>query len=259
MFRYVFDIYEQIWEEDESNFGPIEDVYLMTYCFELQKNKKQILNDIYNIIGQEKGDGFLLNVNSFNEVTFIRVDLFSSRDYSYILDYLEANGELIDYPEISIDYSLNLIQLSDYDEELAQLLVSSLKLHLDEEINVIQSDVVFEKGASHWAVDFLIWSSSIPASMIASYMYNFLKERKINKSGTIKVIEQFENESIKRKASELSEVNINDLTIIGVKHCEYEQTTTFKLTSRYNDIIMIYSNEQALINYELNKKSQLKI
>jgi hypothetical protein len=257
MNNFIIDIYKQVW--DEEWFGPKEDIHLKTFCYQLAKEMNEFSKEIHSTIGYGKGDGFSVNLVSVGSVIFVRIELFGTSEYSFITDYLRENGKEIDYPDIDFKKRDNLIQIPRFDEKLAEELIKELNNEFGQQLTITQSQRIFEKGASDWSVDVLLWLSSIPASVIGSYVYDFLKRKNSERDNEVKIIDSFDKDYVLREAAKLSEVNINDLKLIKFDYNEYKGTTTYFITSRYVDIQLTLVKSNKVVNYRVDKKTQLNI
>lgn len=254
----MIDIYKQVW--DETGLGPKEDVHLKTLSYRLNKTMKEFSKEVHKVLGYGLGDGFSVNINGFDDIIFVRIEIFNRNTYSFITNYFESNGgQKVDYPTISIKQSNNFIQVSRFDERLAQELTNELYNKFGHKIKVTKSERIFEKGASDWGVDLLLWLGSIPASIIGSYIYDFFQRKKSSRIDKVNIIDNWNEGDILGIASKLSKVNKNDFRIIKFEYNEYDNTTFYFLTSRYVDVKLTLNKSNKVVEYDLDKKTQLLI
>lgn len=253
----MIDIYKQVW--DEKGLGPKEDVHLKTLSYQVNKTMEEFSREIHKILGYGLGDGFSVNINGFDDIIFVRIEIFDRNTYAFITNYLESNGKEVDYPSISNRQSNNFIQISRFDERLAQELTNELYNKFGHQIKITKSERIFEKGASDWGMDLLLWLGSIPASIIGSYIYDFFQRKKSYRMDEVNIIDNWNEEDILGIASKLSKVNKKDLRIIQFKYNEHDKTTSYFLASRYVDVKLTVNKSNKVVDYDLDKKTQLHI
>nr|WP_237458433.1 hypothetical protein [Pontibacillus yanchengensis] len=184
--------------------------------------------------------------------------MFDTSEYSYITEYLKSKGEEIDYPSFDSNMVDTLVHVSKFDQKLTQNLINELHNEFRQEIKITHSEKIFEKGASNWEVELLLWLSNIPASIIGAYIYDFFQKNKSDEA-EMHVIDSFDKGSVLGIAAKLSEVSINDLEVIKSEYNEHDGTTFYLITSRYVDVKLKLNKSNKVINYSLDKKSYLKI
>ncbi|WP_337193932.1 hypothetical protein [Pontibacillus yanchengensis] len=197
-------------------------------------------------------------INGFDNIIFVRIELFDTSEYSYITEYLKSKGEEIDYPSFDSNMVDTLVHVSKFDQKLTQNLINELHNEFRQEIKITHSEKIFEKGASNWEVELLLWLSNIPASIIGAYIYDFFQKNKSDEA-EMHVIDSFDKGSVLGIAAKLSEVSINDLEVIKSEYNEHDGTTFYLITSRYVDVKLKLNKSNKVINYSLDKKSYLKI
>ncbi|ASF40993.1 hypothetical protein CEH05_18245 [Halobacillus halophilus] len=254
--KYIVDIYDQVW--DEMGFGPKENVHLKSLCFQIDKNLEEFSGEIHRTIGFGIGDGFSVYLNGFDNIIFVRIELFDTSEYSFITEYLKSNGEEIDYPSFNSNIGDTLVLVSNFDEELTQSLINELHNEFGQELTITHSEKIFEKGASDWGIDLLLWLSNIPASIIGAYIYDFFRKSKSDEA-EVHVIESFDKGAVLDIAAKTSEVSINDLEVIKSVYNEHDGTTFYFITSRYVDVKLTLNKLNKVIDYSLDKKTHSKI
>lgn len=238
---------------------PKENVHLKTLSYRLDKTMNQFSKEIHSTLGYGLGDGFTVDLNEYGDIIFVRIEIFDRDTYTFITDYLESNGDEIDYPSILVKQSNALIQIHRFDERLSQELVNELYAKFGQQIAITHSEKIFEKGASDWSLDLLLWLGNIPASIIATYIYDFFKRKTSYNFNTVNIIDDCDIENVLDIASDISEVNKNDLRLINFSYNEYDKTTFYFITSRYVDIKITLNDSGKVINYDLDKKTQSQI
>ncbi|MGM0840255.1 MAG: hypothetical protein ACQEWE_05990 [Bacillota bacterium] len=238
--------------------GPVEDVHLDTLCYQMDKNISEFSSEIHRIIGHGKNDGYSVHINSLDNIVFVRIELFGGNEYTYITDYLNLNGQEIDYPIMDVNKTNQLIQVSHINEKWKLELINELKNEFSDQLIITHSERIFEKGASDWKLDLLLWLSNIPASIISAYVYDFLKRKK-SENARVSIIDQFDKSYVLEIAAKASGVSVNDLELITIDYDESNQSSTYILTSRYVDIKLTLNKSYEIIGYTLDKKTQLKI
>ncbi|MCA1023606.1 hypothetical protein [Halobacillus litoralis] len=254
--RFIVDIYKQVW--DKRGFGPKEDVHLKTFCYQLDKELEEFSREVHRKIGFGIGDGFSVYINGFNDIIFVRIELFDTSEYSFITEYLKSNGEEINYPSFDSNMGDTLVHVSNYDEKLTQSLINELHNEFGQELTITHSEKIFEKGASDWGIDLLLWLSNIPASIIGAYIYDFFRKNKSDEA-EVHVIESFDKGYVLGIAAKISEVSINDLEVIKSVYNEHDGTTFYFITSRYVDVKLTLNETNKVIDYSLDKKTHSKI
>lgn len=255
--NFVIDIYKQVW--DDIGLEPKEDVHLKTLSYRLDKTLDEFSKEIHKILGYGLSDGYSVDLNEFEDIIFVRIEIFDRDTYSFITSYLESNGDEIDYPSIPVKKSNALIQIHRFDERLSQELINELYIEFGQQIKITHSERIFEKGASDWSLDLLLWIGSIPASIIANYIYDFFKREKSYSFNDLNIIDDYNIENVLDIASNISGVNKNDLRIIKFNYNEYDKTTIYFIISRYVDIKLTLNDSGKVIDYDLDKKTQLHI
>ncbi|MEK3907614.1 hypothetical protein [Oceanobacillus sp. FSL W7-1309] len=255
--NFVIDIYKQVW--DDMGLEPKEDVHLKTLSYRLDKTMDEFSKEIHKTLGYGLGDGYTVVLNEFEDIIFVRIEIFGRDTYTFITNYLESNGNEVDYPSIPVKQSSALIQVHRFDERLSQELINELYIKFGQQIKITHSERIFEKGASDWSLDLLLWLGNIPASIIATYIYDFFKRKKSYSSNEVNIIDDCDIENVLGIASNISGVNKNDLRIINFDYNEYDKTIFYFITSRYVDIKLTLNDSSKVINCDVDKKTQLHI
>lgn len=224
----------------------------------MDKNISEFSSEIHRTIGHGKNDGFSVHINSLDNIVFVRIELFWVNDYSYITDYLKRNGQEIDYPIMDVNTTNQLIQVSHIEEKWKLELINELKNEFNDQLTITHSERIFEKGASDWKLDLLLWLSNIPASIISAFVYDFLKRKK-SENARVSMSDHFDKGHVLDIAAELSGVSVNDLELIKIDYDESNRSSTYIITSRYVEIKLTLDRSYEIIGYKLDKKTQLKI
>jgi hypothetical protein len=207
---------------------------------------------------KEIGDGFSVNINAINGIVFVRVELFWTDHYAYIIDYLKSIGTEIEYPTIGdLKSGGNLIRIENFDERLTNELIDDLNKHENIE-DLVQTIKVFEKGAGDWRVELLIKvTEGVSISIVGAYLYELIKGKSQDARST--VIKGFDHDDILKKTSELSDINKKDLTISDVEYDPHNDKKIVFITSRYADIKIQINSSNEIIHYSIDQKSKTKI
>ena len=126
-------------------FGPKENVHLKTLCFQIDKNLEEFSREIRRTIGFGIGDGFSVYLNGFDNIIFVRIELFDTSEYSFITEYLKSNGEEIDYPSFDSNIGETLVLVSNFDEKLTQSLINELHNEFGQELTITHSEKISRK------------------------------------------------------------------------------------------------------------------
>ncbi|MFP3442891.1 hypothetical protein R0K18_34665, partial [Pantoea sp. SIMBA_133] len=69
----------------------------------------------------------------------MRIEIFGRDTYTFITNYLESNGNEVDYPSIPVKQSSALIQVHRFDERLSQELINELYTKFGQQIKITHS------------------------------------------------------------------------------------------------------------------------
>jgi hypothetical protein len=84
---------------------------------------EEFSSEINRTIGFGTGVGFSVHINGFENITFVRVELLDTSEYSFISVLLRSNGQEIDYPSLDSNGGNKLVHVTNFEERLAQDLI----------------------------------------------------------------------------------------------------------------------------------------
>lgn len=256
--NFIIDVYKQVW--DVMGHKPLRNEYLNTLTYRLDTSFKRFSEEIHKVLAIGLNDGYAVNLNTKEGITFVKIEIFDRDSYAFILDYLESNGSKIDYPIIPIEHSNAIIKISDYDNENFEELISELNEKFGKNIQISHSEGIFEKGATGGYIDLILWlGTNIATPLVINHLIEFFNSKDSYSSNKVILPKDFDRDVVLAIASKYSNVNIPHLKILDFTIYEDEELTTYFIHSRLYDIELTLNNSYKVMKCKLNQKTQTNI
>ena len=256
------DIYEQYL--DEMGLNVIENRRVMSSDYVIKSDIQTLENDIYRLIGTNKGDGFYVEIHSVGKYHFINIFLMVLEKCN--IDYLKNYFELI-----SEDTVIETEKISELNSNEEKYFLSIDYIHeeeMQEIINLIHDNdhkvelkskevVIFERGAGDHHINLLLEISTGIGGISGLITLGQFIKAKYNEHFREINMGKFNFEELIFSVSKITGVNYSSIYVHGFK--VENDIVKVQLKSRYKDFEVFCNKELEIIEFNTLDKSQTMI